>query len=66
MNCWPGPGNIRELKNVVERALIMAPGGTIGKGIGLAVIHEILTRSGIRFSLTTGPDSITRFELFFR
>ena len=37
-----------------------------GKGIGLAVIHEILTRSGIRFSLTTGPDSITRFELFFR
>lgn len=37
-----------------------------GKGIGLAVIHEILTRSGIRFSLTTGPDRITRFELFFR
>ena len=51
---------------MVERALIMAPGGTIGKGIGLAVIHEILTRSGIRFNLATGPDRITRFELFFR
>ena len=37
-----------------------------GKGIGLAVIHEILTRSGIRFNLATGPDRITRFELFFR
>ena len=37
-----------------------------GKGIGLTVIHEILTRSGIRFSLATGPDGLTRFELFFR
>ena len=37
-----------------------------GKGIGLAVIHEVLTRSGIRFSLATGPDGLTRFELFFR
>lgn len=36
-----------------------------GKGIGLAVIHEILTRSGIRFSLATGPDGITRFEMFW-
>ena len=32
----------------------------------LTVIHEILTRSGIRFSLATGPDGLTRFELFFR
>ena len=31
-----------------------------------ARIHEILTRSGIRFSLATGPDGLTRFELFFR
>lgn len=37
-----------------------------GKGIGLIVIHEILTRSGIRFSLGTGEDGITRFELFFQ
>ena len=37
-----------------------------GKGIGLAVIHEVLTRSGIRFSLATGPDGLTRFEIFFR
>lgn len=36
-----------------------------GKGIGLAVIHEILMRSGIRFSLATGQDGITRFEMFF-
>ena len=36
-----------------------------GKGIGLTVIHEILTRSGIQFSLSTGKDGITRFELFF-
>lgn len=35
-----------------------------GKGIGLTVIHEVLTRSGIRFSLTTGKDGITRFEMF--
>ena len=37
-----------------------------GKGIGLIVIHEILTRSGIRFSLGTGEDGVTRFEMFFR
>ena len=37
-----------------------------GKGIGLIVIHEILTRSGIRFSLGTGEDGITRFEMFFK
>ena len=37
-----------------------------GKGIGLIVIHEVLTRSGIRFSLGTGEDGITRFELFFK
>ena len=36
-----------------------------GKGIGLIVIHEILTRSGIRFSLGTGEDGVTRFEMFF-
>lgn len=35
-----------------------------GKGIGLIVIHEVLTRSGIRFSLGTGDDGITRFEMF--
>lgn len=35
-----------------------------GKGIGLIVIHEVLTRSGIRFSLGTGDDVITRFEMF--
>ena len=37
-----------------------------GKGIGLIVIHEILTRSGIRFSLGTGEDGVTRFEMFFK
>lgn len=37
-----------------------------GKGIGLLMIHEILTRSGIRFNLSTGEDGITRFEMFFR
>ena len=37
-----------------------------GKGIGLIVIHEILTRSGIRFNLGTGEDGVTRFEMFFR
>lgn len=36
-----------------------------GKGIGLIVIHEVLTRSGIRFSLGTGDDGITRFEMYF-
>lgn len=36
-----------------------------GKGIGLLMIHEILSRSGIRFSLATGADGITRFEMFF-
>lgn len=35
-----------------------------GKGIGLIVIHEVLTRSGIRFSLGTDDDGITRFEMF--
>lgn len=36
-----------------------------GKGIGLIIIHEVLTRSGIRFSLGTGDDGITRFEMYF-
>lgn len=37
-----------------------------GKGIGLTVIHEIMTRSGIRFNLSTADDGITRFELYFQ
>ncbi|MCC6334109.1 MAG: sigma 54-interacting transcriptional regulator [Myxococcales bacterium] len=29
LKTWPWPGNIRELKNAVDRALLMAPDGTI-------------------------------------
>ncbi|MDX2246022.1 MAG: ATP-binding protein [Bacteroidia bacterium] len=34
-----------------------------GQGIGLTLVREILTRHGIRFSLKTGEDGWTRFEM---
>lgn len=37
-----------------------------GKGIGLTVVQEILSRSGVGYKLGTGEDGLTRFEIFFR
>lgn len=36
-----------------------------GKGLGLIMIHEILTRHNCKFSLKTGADGLTRFTVNF-
>lgn len=36
-----------------------------GQGIGLTLTREILTAHGFPFSLKTGPDGLTRFEITF-
>lgn len=36
-----------------------------GHGIGLLFISEVLHKHGCRFSLTTGPDRLTRFKITF-
>ena len=36
-----------------------------GKGIGLTLIREILTRHSAEYSLATGADGITRFVITF-
>ncbi len=37
-----------------------------GQGIGLTLTREILTEHGFQFSLKTGPDGLTRFQVVFR
>lgn len=36
-----------------------------GKGIGLTLVREVLTRHGAEYSLATGADGITRFTILF-
>ena len=36
-----------------------------GKGIGLTLVREVLTRHSAEFSLATESDGITRFKIFF-
>lgn len=35
-----------------------------GRGIGLTLVNEVLTRHGFRFSLLTGADGLTRFTVW--
>ncbi|MBA2626947.1 MAG: sigma-54-dependent Fis family transcriptional regulator [Gemmatimonadales bacterium] len=56
----PWPGNIRELRNAVERALILAP----GKAVTAADIDRLLPRPDDDGALSDSPDGIPSFETF--
>ncbi len=57
---YPFPGNIRELRNLVERLIIMNPGSEIGVeqiGAVLPPLHAVSGEPGSRL-----PDSVREFE----
>ncbi|MEK7330420.1 MAG: sigma-54 dependent transcriptional regulator [Candidatus Eisenbacteria bacterium] len=59
LQCYPFPGNVRELRNVVERLLIMTPGATIGPGQVRAVLPQVESLAGAGTRLS---DAVREFE----
>ena len=53
------PGNIRELQNIIEHALIMCPSGTITKEY---LPEHLLESSGNEVAQTLAPDTMQDFE----
>ena len=67
LRAMPWRGNVRELRNVVERMLIMAPGGRIRKsdlpsGLGLAPVSEGPSWEGDRISLGHADTTLQKFK----
>jgi two-component system, NtrC family, nitrogen regulation response regulator NtrX len=56
---YPFPGNVRELRNLVERLLIMSPGGSIGHEDVLAVLPR---ENGAPPGRTRLSDAVREFE----
>jgi two-component system nitrogen regulation response regulator NtrX len=56
---YPFPGNVRELRNLVERLLIMTPGGSIGPRHVRALLPELGRADPEAFRLS---DSVREFE----
>ncbi len=56
---YPFPGNVRELRNLVERLVIMSPGGSIGPDQVRAVLPQVehWAATGIRLS-----EAVQEFE----
>jgi transcriptional regulator with PAS, ATPase and Fis domain len=58
LRAWPWPGNIRELKNVIDRSILMAGEGSLtAEALGLGVVST--TRREV---VSTGPASNLRDE----
>ena len=56
----PWPGNIRELRNAIERALILAPGKVVAAGD----IDRLLPGTDGSAGAPTGPGGTQTFETF--
>jgi formate hydrogenlyase transcriptional activator len=50
---WPWPGNIRELENVVERAVILSPGSTLQ--VPASAFHGAVPRMAAAGAVATVP-----------
>jgi transcriptional regulator with GAF, ATPase, and Fis domain len=60
------PGNIRELRNVVERAVILARGGPLNFDLPVTAPAGPLTRSAPRGPAAPAPDYLTEAQLQHR
>ena len=57
------PGNIRELRNVLERAVILARGGTLNFDLPAAEASSVPARRAARAAGDTEPEFLTEAEL---
>ena len=57
------PGNIRELRNVIERAVILARGGTLDFDLPAAETTPVPARRAARAAGDTEPEFLTETEL---
>ena len=57
------PGNIRELRNVIERSVILARGGTLDFDLPAAEAALVPARRAIREASDTEPEFLTEVEL---